>query len=67
MRITIDLDEAILNELLQLMGEKKKSPAVSKAIVEYVRRRKAAELGRLFREGAFDYPLTNEEIEKQGT
>jgi hypothetical protein len=47
------------------MGEKKKGPAVSKAIAEYVKRRKARELGRLLREGSFDYPLTNEEVEKQ--
>ena len=65
MRITVDIDEAVLNELVRLMGEKKRSPAVSKAIVEYVKRRKAREFGRLLREGAFDYPLTNEDIEKQ--
>ena len=46
------------------MGEKKKSPAISKAIVDYVKRRKAKEFGRLLREGAFDYPLTPEEVEK---
>ena len=65
MRITVDIDEAVLKELVRLMGEKKKSPAVSKAVVEYVKRRKARELGRLLREGAFDYPYTNEDIEKQ--
>ena len=65
MRITIDVDEGVLNELVKLMGEKKKSPAVSKAVVEYVKRRKAQEFGRHLREGRFDYPLTNEEIEKQ--
>lgn len=65
MRITVDLDESVLAELLRLMGEKKKGPAVSKAVVEYVKRRKARELGRLLREGSFDYPLTNEEVERQ--
>ena len=65
MRITVDVDEAVLNELVRLMGEKKRSPAVSKAVVEYVKRRKAKEFGRLLREGVFDYPRTNEEIEKQ--
>ena len=64
MRITVEIDEEILNELVKLLGEKKKSPAVSKAVVEYVRRRKAQEFGRLLREGRFDYPHTNEEIEK---
>jgi Arc/MetJ family transcription regulator len=65
MRITIDLDASVLEELLRLMGEKKKSPAVSKAVVDWVRRRKAREFGRLLREGRFDYPLTNEDLEKQ--
>jgi len=64
MRITVDIDEAVLDELVRLMGEKKKSPAVSKAVVEYVKRSKARELGRLLREGAFDHPLTNEETEQ---
>lgn len=65
MRVTIDIDEAILTELLKLTGEKKRSPAVSKALVEFIKRRKARQLGRLLREGAFDYLLTNEDIERQ--
>ena len=65
MRITVDIDEALLAELLKLTGEKKRSPAVSKALVDYVKRRKARQLGRLLREGSFDYPSTNEDIEKQ--
>jgi Arc/MetJ family transcription regulator len=65
MRITVDIEEEVLNELVKLLGEKKKSPAVNKAVVEYVKRRKAQEFGRLLREGRIDYPLTNEEIEKQ--
>jgi hypothetical protein len=64
MRITVDIEESVLNDLVKLMGEKKKSPAVSRAVVEYVKRRKARELGKLLRQGAFDYPLTNEEVEK---
>lgn len=65
MRITVEIDEAILAELLKLTGEKKRSPAVSKALVDYVKRRKARQLGRLLRKGSFDYPSTNEDIEKQ--
>jgi Arc/MetJ family transcription regulator len=65
MRVTVDLDESVLQDLVKLLGEKKKSPAVRRAVVEYVKRWKARELGRALREGSFDYPLTNEEIEKQ--
>ena len=64
MRITVDIEETTINELLRLMGEKKKSPAVSKAVTEYVKRCKSKEFGRLLREGHFDFPLTNEDVEK---
>ena len=65
MRISVDIDEAILKELLQLLGERNKPSAVNKAVVEFVKRRKAQEFGRLLREGRIDYPVTNEEIERQ--
>jgi Arc/MetJ family transcription regulator len=65
MRITVDIDDAILDELVTITGETKKSPAVAKAVEEFVKRRKAREFGRMLREGYFDYPSTNEEIEQQ--
>jgi metal-responsive CopG/Arc/MetJ family transcriptional regulator len=65
MRITVDIPEDVLEELTRITGETKKSPAVSKAVVEFVKRKKAREFGRLMREGAFDYPSSNEEIEKE--
>lgn len=64
MRITVDIDDSVLDELLKLTGEAKRSPAVAKAVTEFVRRKKAREFGRMLREGVFDYPATNEEIEK---
>jgi Arc/MetJ family transcription regulator len=64
MRITVDIDESVLDELVKLTGENKKSPAVSKAVVEFVRRKKARQFGRMLREGAFDFPVTNEQVEK---
>lgn len=56
MRISVDIDEAILTEVMALTGESQKSPALAKALVEFVHRRRAQEFGRLIREGAFDYP-----------
>jgi Arc/MetJ family transcription regulator len=56
MRITVDIEDEILGEVMTLTGEKNKSPAVAKAVTEFVKRRKAREFGRLIREGAFDYP-----------
>jgi hypothetical protein len=56
MRITVDIEEGILNDLLKITGDKNKSPAVAKAVTEFVRRKQAREFGRMIREGVFDYP-----------
>jgi hypothetical protein len=63
MRITVDIEDGVLNDLLKITSEKKMSPAVAKAVAEFVNRKKAREFGRLLREGAFDYGATNDEIE----
>ncbi len=63
MRITVELDEGTLAELARITGESKKSPAVARAVTEFVNRKKAKEFGMLLREGAFDYTATNDEIE----
>jgi hypothetical protein len=42
----------------------KKSPAAAFAVNEYIKREKAKEFGKLLREGAFDYPATNDEVER---
>jgi len=56
MRISVEVDEATLDEVMAITGEKSKSPALAKAVTEFVRRARAREFGRLIREGAFDYP-----------
>ncbi len=43
----------------------KVSPAIRRAVTEFVRWQRVREFGRLLREGAFDYPLTNDEIESE--
>ena len=63
MRMTVDLDEKSLDELLKVTGLKKNSPAVAFAVRDFLNRRKARDFGRMLREGGFDYPATNEEIE----
>jgi Arc/MetJ family transcription regulator len=57
MRVSVEIEDDLLEEVMSLTGEKGKSPALAKAVTEFVRRRKAAEFGRLIREGAFDYPF----------
>ena len=65
-RITIDIEKTTLDDLLAITGERKMSPAVNKALTEFVRRQKARQFGRILREGAFDYELTNEQVEHNG-
>lgn len=56
MRITVDLEEDVLADLMAITGDRNKSPAVARAVTEYVRRMRAREFGKMIREGAFDYP-----------
>jgi Arc/MetJ family transcription regulator len=64
MKITIDIEDDVLQDAMRITGERKKGPAVVKAAKEYIRRQMACEFGRKLMEGEFgDYPLTNEEIE----
>ena len=65
MRMTVDIDEATLSELLKMTGIKKNSPAVAFAVRDFVNRKRAREFGRMLREGKFDYPASNEEIESR--
>jgi hypothetical protein len=65
MRMTVELDEGALNELLKITGYRKNSPAVAFAVRDFINRKKARDFGRMLREGKYDYPATNEEIEKR--
>ena len=56
MRITVDIEDEVLIELMKITGDKNKSPAVARAVTDYVRRKQAREFGRMIREGVFDYP-----------
>jgi hypothetical protein len=63
--MTVDLDEKTLDELLKVTGHKKNSPAVAFAVRDFINRKKSKDFGRMLREGKFDYPATNEEIESR--
>ena len=64
MRISVDVSEDILQEVMAMTGEKSKGASLSKAVMEFVKRRKAREFGKLMREGAFDYDLDSSINEK---
>ncbi len=44
MRTTLDVDSQLLNDVLELTGEKSKSKAVCTALKQYLRSRRIAEL-----------------------
>jgi hypothetical protein len=38
---------------------------VAFAVRDFINRKKARDFGRMLREGAFDYPATNDEVERR--
>ena len=64
MRVTVEIDAASLPALRRLTAGRGMSPAIT-AVTEFVRRQRVREFGRLLREGAFDYPLTKDEVESE--
>ena len=61
----MDIEDSVLEDLVALTGESKKSPVIARAVEDFVKRRKAREFGVMLREGLFDYPVTNDELEAQ--
>jgi hypothetical protein len=43
MRITVDIEESVLSDLMKITGDKNKSPAIARAVTEFVHRKKARE------------------------
>jgi hypothetical protein len=63
--MTVELDKSTLGELLKITGHRKNSPAVAFAVRDFINRKKARDFGRMLREGAFNYPATNAEVERR--
>ena len=67
MRMTIEIDEDTLEKAMELTGETKKGPAITKAAKEFIRREMVKKFASMVMEGKFDdYPMTNDEIEASG-
>jgi Arc/MetJ family transcription regulator len=60
MRTTLAINEELLNEVKLLSGAKTKKDAVEKALVDFIRRRKAKNLLQL--EGKIDLSFTTKEL-----
>jgi Arc/MetJ family transcription regulator len=65
MRLTIEVDDSDLRAIQRITGENKKSPAVSRALEEFLRQQKKQKLIDLALSGKTDYPLTNDELEER--
>jgi len=60
MRTTLAINEELLNEVKLLSGAKTKKDAVEKALVDFVRRKKAKKLLQL--EGKIELSFTQKEL-----
>ena len=63
MRITVEIDSKTLKALLAVTGEAKKSPAISKAVKEFLRLRRMKVFANKIVNDQFDYPSTNSQVE----
>jgi Arc/MetJ family transcription regulator len=66
MRLSVELDEALVRDVMQLTGETKMSAAVAKATEMFANRKKAVAIVRSLREQPLDYGYTNDQIESWG-
>jgi Arc/MetJ family transcription regulator len=63
MRITVEIDENLLAEIQRLTGERKQSPAVARALAEYLATKRRDEFLRSVLAGETDYSMENAEVE----
>lgn len=66
MRVSVEIEEDLVNEILALTGETKKSAGIAKAAELFANRKKAVAIIRSLRESPLDYAYTNDEIEDWG-
>lgn len=67
MRMTIDIDERSLDEIMKFTHINKKSPAISKAIDCFCMGIRRKEILNKVLSGKTDYSLTNEQLEEMNT
>jgi len=67
MRITIEIDEKVLALVQRETGIRKRSPAIRRAVADYVDEMERKRFLRRVMEGKSDYSLTNEQLEVRST
>ena len=65
MRFTVDIDDKMLKDLKRFSGTRKKSPAVSMAVADFVRRQKVEELIRRVNSPDNTFSMTLDDLKKQ--
>jgi Arc/MetJ family transcription regulator len=65
MRITVAIDASALKRIQKATGQKKKSPAISQALDEFLRQQARRELIERAISGQTDFGMTNEELESK--
>ena len=65
MRFTVDIDDEMLKDLKRFAGVRKKSPAVSVAVADFVRRQKVEELIRRVNSPDNTFSMTLDDLKKQ--
>ncbi|MGA3180057.1 MAG: type II toxin-antitoxin system VapB family antitoxin [Verrucomicrobiota bacterium] len=63
MRITIEIDANDLSRIQKITGQKKKSPAVARALTEYLNWRRRHQFVERVLAGKTDFSLSNGELE----
>ncbi|PWU14630.1 MAG: hypothetical protein C5B50_16980 [Verrucomicrobia bacterium] len=63
MRVTIDIDANQLRQIQKITRQKKKSPAITQALCEFVRQQQKQQFLERVLSGDTDFALTNEELE----
>lgn len=64
MRISVSLEPSELKKLKSVTGIDKMSPAVELAVREFIRSSNRKEFADKIRRGFFDFPCSNDELEK---
>jgi hypothetical protein len=63
MRITLDIDASELRRIQKITGQKKKSPAVGRALSEFLKLQERQKFIERALSGQTDFASTNEELE----
>ena len=63
MRITVDIEASELRRIQKVTGQKKMSPAVSRALSEFLKLQERQKFIERALSGQTDFTLTNEELE----